>query len=168
MLVLQWGRSAIESLRAGDVIALRVLEDDAFVTLSRVTAVHKEGNNRGERIVGGDVWLMTKGDGMNLDERKLRLADSSDQYIFGRDETAPGRVWMKIPYLGKKENLSTFLLFSPYLCAKGYPALVFGDVSVALFLVIAAYIVFALVQAGRAAKKARQALAAKKAKRTIY
>ena len=92
LLVMVWGRSVIETLRVGDVLAYRQLEDDSLLALRRVTAVHKEGS-RGVRVVGGDVWIMTKSDDLRRDDRQLRLSDSSDMYFFGRDESYPGLVF---------------------------------------------------------------------------
>ncbi len=137
LLLLQWGRSVIEGLRVGDVLVYRQQEDDGFVTLSRVTAVHKEGS-AGRRVVGGDVWIMTKKDHLSRDDRNLRLRDSSEQYFFGRDDKYPGRVFFKIPYVG-------------------LPLLAFGDASVLVYILGFVYLIYALIQAGQAAKKSRLA-----------
>lgn len=79
---------------------------------------------------------MSRADNSTADERKLRLGSSSEQYLYGRDEFTPGVVWYKIPLLG-------------------YPILLLGDGSVFVYLVVLAFALNALVQAGSAAKKAR-------------
>ncbi len=137
LLVLQWGRAVFEHLRAGDVLVYHQMEADAHVTLSRVTAVHMEGSD-GKRVVGGDVWIMTKKDHLPRDDRSLRLRDSSENYFFGKDANEPGRVFFKIPYVG-------------------LPVLAFGDASVLLYILGFGYVMYSLIQAGRAAKRARLA-----------
>jgi hypothetical protein len=89
-------------------------------------------------VVGGEIWIMTKRDDFNRDDRKLRLGDSSEQYFFGRDEKYPGRVLYKIPFVG------ALVLF-------------FGDASVFMYLLAFVFLFYSLIQAGQAAKKARLA-----------
>ncbi len=137
LLVLQWGKLAFERLRAGDVLVYQQMASDPLPTVSRITAVHKEGSG-GRVVVGGEIWIMTKRDDYTRDDRKLRLDDSSDQYFFGRDEKYPGRVVFKIPYIGA-------------------PVLFFGDASVFMYLLAFIFLFYSLIQAGQAAKKARLA-----------
>jgi hypothetical protein len=137
VLVLQWGRGVYERLKTGDVLVYHQMESDGYVTLSRVTAVHMEGSD-GKRVVGGDVWIMTKKDHLPRDDRSQRLRDSSENYFFGKDANEPGRVFFKIPYVG-------------------LPVLAFGDASVLLYVLGFVYVMYALIQAGRAAKRARLA-----------
>jgi hypothetical protein len=59
-------------------------------------------------------------------------------YFYGREESYPGRVVYKVPYLG-------------------LPVLAVGDASVFVYLVLFCFGIFSLIQAGKAAKQARLA-----------
>jgi hypothetical protein len=113
------------------------MEMDADMTLSRVLAVHREGA-RGQAVVNGEIWVVTKRDDARRDDRQLRLGDSSEQYFFGRDDTYPGRVVYRIPLVG--------LL-----------GLLVGDPMVFVYLVLFAWLIRAGIDAGNAAKRAREA-----------
>jgi hypothetical protein len=123
------------------IIAYKFFEYDPEYTLSRVSAVHKEGNSQGVKVVNGDTWLMTKADGRKSDERQLRgiTETSEDQYVNGRDESYPGRVVAKLPWIGLPL------------------AWVGGSGSLLVYVAIVIYVVYSVFLAGRAAKKARAA-----------
>lgn len=123
------------------MIAYKFFESDPDFTLSRVLAVHKEGS-KGVKVVNGDTWLSTKADGRKSDDRKLRgISDTSeDQYVNGRDDSYPGRVYFKLPWLG-----------TPL-------AWVGGDVSILLYAIVVAFVVYSVILAGQEAKRARAAL----------
>lgn len=123
------------------IIAYRFFENDADFTLSRVLAVHKEGS-KGEKVVNGDTWVNTKADGRKSDDRKLRgiSETSEDQYVNGRDDSYPGRVYFKVPWLG-----------TPL-------AWVGGDSSIVLYASVVAFCVYSIVLAGQEAKRARALL----------
>ena len=113
------------------------MEMDSQMSLSRVMAVHREGA-RGRAVVNGEIWILTKRDESRRDDRKLRLGDSSEQYFFGRDETYPGRVVYRIPFVG-------------------LIGLLVGDPMVFIYLIVFAWLIRAGIDAGKAAKAARSA-----------
>lgn len=148
VLLVKWGRPAQEDLACGQVLLYRQMEDDAQMALSRVHTVHKEGNAQGKRVVGGDIWIMTKRDNATRDDRKLRLQNTGDQFFAGRDDSYPGRVFYKIPYIG--------LL-----------PLAFGEPIVLVYLAALAYTLYALIKAGQIAKKSRLGPSKPFAKKTV-
>lgn len=139
VLIMQWGRGAIDDLRAGDILAYRYAEEDHDFLLSRVMSVHKEGNSQGVKVVNGDTWIATRADGYKYDDRTRRgHADTSeDQFVNGRDESYPGRVWAKLPWIG-----------TPVVALGGH-------LSIVSYLGIVAFGIYSIILAGAEARRVR-------------
>jgi len=92
--------------------------------------------------VNGDTWIATKADGRKSDDRKLKgiSETSEDQYVNGRDETYPGRVVAKLPWLG----IPFFWLG--------------GDFTLLVYVAVVFFGIYSIVLAGIEAKKAKLAL----------